>query len=61
MPTVHYPSWGQLARKLSGIGIDGGVLQNIKENLDAKGSHTITDVMLSDEQLKQVGFMDVAA
>jgi hypothetical protein len=32
MPQVHYPSWGQLCQKLSDVGIDGGVLQDAKEN-----------------------------
>jgi hypothetical protein len=58
MPTVHYSSWEQLGKKLSGVGIDGGVLQDTKENLDSKGSHTISNVILSDEQLKQLGFVD---
>lgn len=61
MPTVHYPSWEQLGRNLSEVGIDGGVLQDTKENLDSKGSHTITEVILSDEQVGQLGFTDVAA
>lgn len=61
MPTVHYPSWAQLGQKLSEIGIDGGVLQDAKENLDLKGRHTITEVILSDEQVGQLGFVDVAA
>jgi hypothetical protein len=61
MPTVHYPSWEQLGRNLSGVGIDVGVLQKAKQNLDSNGKHTITEVVLSDAKLKQLGFMDVAA
>jgi len=61
MPTVHYHSWAQLGQKLSEIGIDGEVLQDAKENLDLKGRHTITEVILSDEQVGQLGFVDVAA
>jgi hypothetical protein len=60
-PTVHYPSWEQLARKLSRVGIDGGVLQDAKDNLDSKGSHTIQDVVLSDDQVEQLGFVDLVA
>jgi hypothetical protein len=61
LPTVHYPSWAELGKKLSGIGIDGGVLQDTKENLDAKGSHTISNVILSDVQVEHLGFVDVVA
>jgi hypothetical protein len=38
-----------------------GALQNAKENLDLKGGHTIAEVILSDEQVRQLGFVDVAA
>jgi hypothetical protein len=61
MPTVHYPSWEQLGRKLSAVGVDGEVLQRTKDALDSKGTHTITEVVLSDEQVGQLGFTDVAA
>jgi hypothetical protein len=61
MPTVHYPSSAQLGQRLSDIGIDGGALQNAKEDLDFKGGHTIAEVILSDEQVPQLGFVDVAA
>jgi hypothetical protein len=32
-----------------------------KENLDLKGGHTIAEVILTDEQVGQLGFVDVAA
>jgi hypothetical protein len=61
VPTVHYSSWEQLGKKLSGVGIDGAVLQDTKENLDANGSHTISNVILSDVQVEWLGFVDVVA
>jgi hypothetical protein len=61
MPTVHYHSWEQLSPRLSDIGMDASVLQDTKENLDSKGRHIIPEAILSDEQLKQLGFVDVAA
>ena|SRR6266478_4856198 len=61
MPTVHYNSWEQLSRKLSEVGIHEDALQEAKEELDSKGSHTITEVILSDKQVKDLGFTDVAA
>ena len=55
------PFVGAVQTNFSEIGIDGGVLQDAKENLDLKGRHTITEVILSDEQVGQLGFVDVAA
>lgn len=61
MPTVHYHSWERLSRKLSEVGIHEDVLQDTKEKLDAKGHHTITEVILSERQVEDLGFTDVAA
>ena len=59
MPTVHYPSWAELGKKLSGVGINGGVLHDTKESLDSKGSHTISNVLLSDVQVEWLGFVNL--
>ena len=61
MAMAQYASWEQLNRKLSGIGIPDDVLRNAKQNLDSTGSDTITEVVLSDDQLTLLGFADVAA
>ena len=60
MPTVHYPAWEQLAGKLSAIGVGNSVLQSTKEDLDATGGHTLPLVSLTADELKQLGFADVA-
>ena len=60
MPTVHYPAWEQLARKLSAIGIGNSVLQSAKEDLDSTGGHTLLLVSLTDDELTLLGFADVA-
>jgi len=60
MPTVHYPAWEQLAGKLSAIGFGNSVLQSAKEDLDSTGGHTLPFVSLTDDELKQLGFADVA-
>jgi hypothetical protein len=61
VPTVHYASWERLGKALSGVGIDGGVLHDTKENLDSKGSHTIGNVTLSDVQVELLGFVGLVA
>jgi hypothetical protein len=61
MPTVHYPSWAELGKKLSSVGIDGAVLHDTKENLDSKGSYTISNVLLSDVQAEWLGFVNLVA
>jgi len=61
VPTVHYASWERLGQALSGVGIDGGLLHDTKENLNANGSHTISNVTLSDVQVELLGFVDVVA
>jgi len=61
MTMAQYASWEQLNKKLSVVGIPDDVLRNTKQNLDSTGSDTITEVVLSDEQLTQLGFADVAA
>ena len=61
MTMAQYASWEQLTKKLSVVGIPDDVLRNTKQNLDSTGSDTITEVALSDEQLTQLGFADVAA
>ncbi len=61
MPTVHHPSWEHLSAALSSIGIHQEALREAKADLDRTGSHTITEVRLSDEQLTKLGFVDAAA
>jgi len=61
MPTVHFPSWEQLSTRLSHLGVDGGVLRDAKAALDLTGSHAIPEVILSDDQLRWLGYQDVAA
>jgi hypothetical protein len=61
MPTVHHPSWEHLAAGLSSVGIHEEALRAAKQDLDRTRSHTITEVTLSDEQLKLLGYEDVAA
>ena len=61
MTMAQYASWEQLNKNLSVVGIPDDVLRNTKQNLDSTGSDTITEVVLSDEQLTQLGFAEVAA
>ena len=61
MPTVHYPSWSDLSAALVRVGVNNDVLQDGKANLDLEGSYTITEVHLSDDQLTQLGFVNVEA
>ena len=61
MPTVHHPSWEHLSAALSSIGIHQEALRETKAGLDRTGSHTITEVRLSDDQLTKLGFVDAAA
>jgi hypothetical protein len=62
MPTVHHPSWEHLAAGLSSVGIHEEALRETKEDLDRTGGHAIPEVILSDEQLKLLGYPeDVAA
>jgi hypothetical protein len=61
MPTVHHPSWEHLAAGLSGVGIHEEALRETKAALDHTGSHTITEISLSDDQLALLGFSEIAA
>jgi hypothetical protein len=62
MPSVRHPSWEHLAAGLSGVGIHEEALRETKAALDRTGSHAIPEVILSDEQLKLLGYPeDVAA
>jgi hypothetical protein len=62
METAQYHSpWEPLKLKLSECGIHDDELQKARESLDANGSATITEVVLSDEQLTQLGFVVLAA
>jgi hypothetical protein len=62
LPTVHHHSWEWLSARLSQVGIDDGVLRDTKAGLDLTGGHVIPEVILSDDQLKLLGYPeDVAA
>ena len=61
MPTVHHPSWEHLAVALSSVGVHDEALREAKADLDRTGSHAITEVILSDDQLKLLGYVDAAA
>jgi hypothetical protein len=56
MPTVHHPSWEQIAARLSDFGVHREVLNEAKAELDEKGGSTITAVTLTDSQVEQLGF-----
>lgn len=56
MPLANFPSWKHLASALSRVGISVAVLEKMEWSLDAEGLHTLTDLMLSDEQVASLGF-----
>jgi len=56
MPLARFPSSKQLALALSRVGVATAVLEKMKRSLDAEGLHTLTDLMLSDEQVAKLGF-----
>ena len=60
MPTVHHPSWEQIAARLSGFGVHKDVITKAQKELDANGSTTIQEVVLSDSQVEQLGFSKAA-
>jgi hypothetical protein len=60
MPTVHHPSWEKIAAGLSGFGVHKDVITKAKKELDANGSTTIQEVVLSDSQVEQLGFSKAA-
>ena len=59
MPTVHHPSWGNLRHKLADCLVGNEELERAKQNLDLRGSYTLTEVRLNDEQVRTLGFNDV--
>jgi hypothetical protein len=61
LPTVHHPSWEHLAAALSSVGIHEEALREAKEGLDRTDGHVIPEVILSDDQLKLLGYVDAAA
>jgi hypothetical protein len=61
MPTVHHHSWERLSERLSRVGVDESVLRAAKAGLDLTGNHTIPEVVLSNDQLRWLGYEDVAA
>lgn len=56
MPLANFPSSKQLASALSRVGVCVAVLEKMERRLDAEGLHTLTDLMLSDEQVATLGF-----
>jgi hypothetical protein len=61
MPSVPPPSLEYLSTLLSSVGIGEDVLRDTKAALDKTGSHAIPEVILSGDQLKLLGYLDVAA
>lgn len=59
MPTVHHPSWKQIAARLSGF-VHQDLIAKAKKELDTNGSTTIQEVVLSDSQVKDLGFSKAA-
>ena len=60
MPLANFPSSKQLASALSRIGIRAAVLAKMDRKLDSDGLHTLSDLMLSDEQVATLGFKFIA-
>ncbi|HVP51436.1 MAG TPA: hypothetical protein VMT05_04965 [Terriglobales bacterium] len=59
MPTVHHPSWENLRSRLAECLVGNEELEKAKQNLDQKGSHTLTQVRLDDQQVRGLGFNDI--
>lgn len=60
MPLANFPSSKQLASALSRVGVRADVLERMKRGLDAERLHTLTDLMLSEEQVATLGFKLIA-
>jgi hypothetical protein len=58
VPMVHYHSWGRLRQNLLAVGMDDDTLRDAKRELDSKGSHTIQEAVLCQEQLERLGFKE---
>jgi len=43
-----------------GLWVDGAELEKAKQELDAKGNYTITELTLNDQQVRDLGFTDHA-
>jgi hypothetical protein len=56
MPTVHHGSWRHVAKCLADCGVDGTEIEKAKTELDTKGSYTLTELKLNDEQVRGLGF-----
>jgi hypothetical protein len=57
LPTVHHPTWAQLAGRLSNCGVPARELERAKAVLDSQGSYQLTEISLTDEQVKALGFV----
>lgn len=57
MPTVHHPTWTQLAGRLAACGIPQRELEQAKTTLDSEGSYLLTEIPLTDEQVEDLGFV----
>jgi len=56
MQSVPYATWEKLRAALSGVNTHDEVLVRHKKELDTHRSTTITEMLLSDEEVEQLGF-----
>lgn len=56
MPLATFPSSKQLASSLSRLGVRAAVLEKMERSLDDDGLETLTNLLLSDEQVATLGF-----
>jgi hypothetical protein len=56
MQSVPYATWEKLRAALSGVHTHDEVLAHHKKELDEKRSTTITEMLLTDDQVEQLGF-----
>ncbi len=56
LPSFHFATWSELARKLAACGIQAPELESAKAQLDSDGSCVLPSVMLSDSELRTLGF-----
>ena len=56
MPLANFPSSKQLVLALSRVGVGAAVLEKMERRLYADGLNTLTDLILSDQQVATLGF-----
>jgi hypothetical protein len=60
LQTANYRSWKQLSEALIQAGIDPAIVRNIEAPLESEGLETLRDLLLSDEQVRTLGFRRLA-